>query len=280
MSGSYDNPDTELSGPFRPRLSDVDAATSRLHHDASTLSIDRTASTDSARPQLPNPIDFARQWLHKVPDDSVSLESRSSSLGESVLGATMDRSPSKRSPTKYRPSISAVKKASKQGLILRRAASMTGELPAIVTATGPSHSLTANPSVFQQLDAAKEPQWKVKACDWLDGTYVSCFVVFVTLLAVFLDDFRLAVLPPAADPVCVGITIFIFVIFVLDTTAGSFVRPGYAFRFYWYAAAVAVASEQILHVHACQGIALTFRLSNPLVCMHLITTAALMHVFA
>ncbi len=67
----------------------------------------------------------------------------------------------------------------------------------------------------------------------LDGTYISCFVVFVTLLAVFLDDFRLAVLPPAADPVCVGITVFVLVVFVIDTTAGSFVRPGYAFRFYW-----------------------------------------------
>ena len=223
----------ELPGAFRPRLSKADASTSRQDHDASTLSIDRTASTDSSKPLLPNPVDFARQWLHKVPDDSAPLESRSSSMGESVLGATMDRSTSKRSPTKYRPSISAVKKASKQGLILRRAASMTGELPAIVTATEPTHSLTASPSVFQQLDAVKEPQWKARACDWLDGTYVSCFVVFVTLLAVFLDDFRLAVLPPGADPACIGITIFIFVVFVIDTTAGSFVRPGYAFRFYW-----------------------------------------------
>ena len=93
--------------------------------------------------------------------------------------------------------------------------------------------MTAIPSVFQQLEAANQPQWKARACELLDGTYISCFVVFVTLIAVFLDDFRLAVLPPAADPACIGITIFVLVVFVIDTTAGSFVRPGYAFRFYW-----------------------------------------------
>ncbi len=197
--------------------------------------MDRTASTDSARPLLANPVDFARQWLHKVPDDADKLDSRSPSLEAPFMSSTMTSTMSRsaKSPTKFRPSISAVKKASKQGLILRRAASMTGEVPAIVTASEPSHALTATPSVFQQLEKANQPQWKAKACHLLDGTHISCFVVFITLLAVFLDDFRLAVLPPAADPVCVGITIVILVVFVLDTTAGSFVRPGYAFRFYW-----------------------------------------------
>lgn len=221
-----------MPGAHREERNEALPFTSKSKHDASTLSIDRTASTDSARPLLPNPVDFARQWLHRVPDDSVQMDARSPDLSNPALSVTMDRSGSKKSP-RYRPSIAAVKKASKQGLILRRAASMTGVLPAVVTATEPSHTLTASPSVFQQLDAAKEPQWKAKACDWLDGTYTSCFVVFVTLLAVFLDDFRLAALPPAADSVCTGITIFVFVVFVLDTTAGSFVRPGYAFRFYW-----------------------------------------------
>lgn len=232
MSKSFFKPALELPGAVGAQSSEADAFPHRPNHDASTLSIDRTASTDSSRPLLPNPVDFARQWLHKVPDDSAPLESRSPSLGTAALGNTMDRSASKKTP-RYRPSIAAVKKASRQGLILRRAASMTGPLPAVVTAAEPSQSLTASPSVFHQLDAAQQPHWKVTACEWLDGTYTSCSVVIVTLLAVFLDDFRLAALPPAADPVCTGITIFIFVVFVLDTTAGSFVRPGYAFRFYW-----------------------------------------------
>lgn len=232
MPSSVFKASPELPGAVRAESSEADASPHRPNHDASTQSIDRTASTDSSRPLLLNPIDFARQWLHKVPDDAAPLESRSSSLGNPAFSNTMDRSASKKTP-RYRPSIAAVKKASKQGLILRRAASMTGLLPAIVTAAEPNPSLTASPSVFHQLDAAQEPHWKATACDWLDGTYTSCFVVLVTLLAVFLDDFRLAVLPPAADPVCTGITIFIFVVFVIDTTAGSFVRPGYAFRFYW-----------------------------------------------
>ena len=232
MPSSVFKASPELPGAVRAESSEADASPHRPNHDASTQSIDRTASTDSSRPLLLNPIDFARQWLHKVPDDAAPLESRSSSLGNPAFSNTMDRSASKKTP-RYRPSIAAVKKASKQGLILRRAASMTGLLPAVVTAAEPNPSLTASPSVFHQLDAAQEPHWKATACDWLDGTYTSCFVVLVTLLAVFLDDFRLAVLPPAADPVCTGITIFIFVVFVIDTTAGSFVRPGYAFRFYW-----------------------------------------------
>ena len=235
MPSPYQKAAIELPAAVRPNRNEVDASTSTGAHDASTLTIDRTASTDSARPLLSNPVDFARQWLHKVGDDAPQLESSSASAAESVMASTMERTGSKsaKSPTKFRPSISAVKKASKQGVILRRAASMTGELPAIVTSTEPSHSWTASPSVFQQLDAAQEPHWKAQACDWLDGTYISCFVVIVTLLAVFLDDFRLAVLLPAADPVCVGITIFVLVVFVIDTTLGSFVRPGYAFRFYW-----------------------------------------------
>ena len=232
MSSSTLKASPELAGAVRAESSEADAFPQRQNHDASTLCIHRTASTDSSKPLLQNPIDFARQWLHKVPDDSVSLETRSPSLGDPVFSNTIDRSASKKTP-RYRPSIAAVKKASKQGLILRRAASLTGLLPAVVTAAEPNPSLTAGQSVFHQLDAAQEPHWRATACDWLDGTYTSCFVVLVTLLAVFLDDFRLAVLPPAADPVCTGITIFIFVVFVIDTTAGSFVRPGYAFRFYW-----------------------------------------------
>lgn len=226
----------ELPGAVRPKRSEAEASTSKSEYDASTLTIDRTASTDSARPLLANPVDFARQWLHKVPDDTDKLEPGLPSLDASAMASTMDRTGSRtaKSPTKFRPSISAVNKASKQGLILRRVGSMTGELPAIVTSSEPSRSMTATPSIFQQLDAAHRPQWKARACDLLDGTHISCFVVVITLLAVFLDDFRLAVLPPAADPVCVGITIVVLVVFVLDTTAGSFVRPGYAFRFYWY----------------------------------------------
>lgn len=190
---------------------------------------ERTASTDSNRPLLHTPFDFAKQWLHKVGDELGVVEGLGT-LDES----TLDRSGSKaRSPTRYRPSISAVKKASKPGVILRRAASIAGNLPAVVIASEPSHSITASSNVFQQLQAEEQPTWKVKACAWLDGTYISCFVIFVTLLAVFLHDFQLAALPPSADTACTGITIGIFFVFVLDTAMASLVRPGYAFRFYW-----------------------------------------------
>ena len=117
------------AGTTTPRHSELDASSSKGEHNASTLSLDRTASTDSNRPLLSTPVDFARQWLHKVPDEPSASEPvlRSSSMID-PMSTTMDRTGSKsKSPTRFRPSISAVKKASKQGLILRRAGSMTGK---------------------------------------------------------------------------------------------------------------------------------------------------------
>lgn len=220
----------ELPIGLTPRPSDAEAAAQAASRPslAETLSTaDRTASADSNRPLLSTPFDFAKQWLHKVGDESGLAEG----LGNPE---EFDRTGSKtRSPTRYRPSISAVKKASKPGVILRRAASLAGNLPAVVIASEPSHSLTTTSNVFQQLQAVQQPTWKVKALAWLDGTYISCFVIFVTLLAVFLHDFQLAALPPSADAACSGITIGIFIVFVVDTAVASVVRPGYAFRFYW-----------------------------------------------
>lgn len=223
----------ELPLGLTPRPSDAEAAAQaagRPSQVADTLStVDRTASTDSNRPLLSTPFDFAKQWLHKVGDDS-GLHEGLSSPEESLFDRTGFKT---RSPTRYRPSISAVKKASKPGVILRRAASVAGNLPAVVIASEPCHSITTASNIFQQLQADQPPTWKVQACAWLDGTYISCFVIFVTLLAVFLHDFQLAALPPSADTACTGITIGIFVVFVVDTAMASLVRPGYSFRFYW-----------------------------------------------
>ena len=212
------------------RTSRVNAADAIAATSLSTEDPTRTASTDSNRPLLSTPFDFANQWLHKVGDEPAATEA-ASSPEESFFERSAIKA---RSPTRYRPSISAVKKASKPGVILRRAASLTGPLPAIVTSSEPSHSLTQTSNIFQQLQAeSQQPTWKVKALAWLDGTYISCFIICVTLLAVFLHDFQLAALPRSADAACTGITIFFLVVFVMDTTAATLVRPGYAFRFYW-----------------------------------------------
>lgn len=223
----------ELPVGLTPQSSDAEAVAQAAGRPSQVsealLTAERTASTDSNRPLLYTPFDFAKQWLHKVGDESAVADGLSSPE-ESAFDRTSSKA---RSPTRYRPSISAVNKASKPGVILRRAASIAGNLPAVVLASEPSHSITASSNVFQQLQAEQQPTWKVAACAWLDGTYISCFVIFVTLLAVFLHDFQLAALPPSADKACSGITIGIFVVFVLDTALASVVRPGYAFRFYW-----------------------------------------------
>ena len=67
-------------------------------------------------------------------------------------------------------------------------------------------------------------------------------VVAVVLLALYLDDFRLAILPPKADSACTGIVIFVLAIFSIELILGSLVRPKFFLRFYFLIDLVATLS--------------------------------------
>eukprot|EP00884_Botryococcus_braunii_P012863 jgi/Botrbrau1/21578/Bobra.174_2s0073.1 len=67
-------------------------------------------------------------------------------------------------------------------------------------------------------------------------------ITFFTLIALFMDDFRLAVLPPLLDPGCEVFAGAIVVVFALDLVFGSFTRDGYFLRTYFWIDMVATFS--------------------------------------
>ena len=53
--------------------------------------------------------------------------------------------------------------------------------------------------------------WRAKASYILEGIHATIAITVVTFVALFMDDFRLAVLPPQLDVSCEYITGLIFV---------------------------------------------------------------------
>ena len=91
-------------------------------------------------------------------------------------------------------------------------------------------------------DDARHSRARRAATAALDGLHGTLGVAGITLVAIFLDDARLAVLPPSADAGCQVVAGVIFAVFVLELLAASLLRPRYAFRLYWWCDAVATAS--------------------------------------
>ncbi len=57
-------------------------------------------------------------------------------------------------------------------------------------------------SIFDSLNRDDQKVWKARASLYLEGLPATIFVSAVTLVALFLEDLRLAVFPPAADVAC------------------------------------------------------------------------------
>ena len=53
--------------------------------------------------------------------------------------------------------------------------------------------------------------WRAKASYILEGIHATIAITVVTFVALFMDDFRLAVLPPQLDVSCEYLTSLIFV---------------------------------------------------------------------
>ncbi len=57
-------------------------------------------------------------------------------------------------------------------------------------------------SIFDSLNRDDQSVWKARASLYLEGLPATIFVSAVTFVALFLEDLRLAVFPPAADVAC------------------------------------------------------------------------------
>ena len=57
-------------------------------------------------------------------------------------------------------------------------------------------------SIFDSLNQKEQAPWKKRLAYHLEGLPATILVTAVTFVALFLDDARLALLPPAADVVC------------------------------------------------------------------------------
>ena len=57
----------------------------------------------------------------------------------------------------------------------------------------------------------KTPPWKIFLASRVEGIRATIIVLVFTFLALFMDDFRLLVLPPSLDEVCEILSILVLV---------------------------------------------------------------------
>ena len=69
----------------------------------------------------------------------------------------------------------------------------------------------AGGSIFDMLTRDDRASWRAKASYILEGIHATIAITVVTFVALFMDDFRLAVLPPQLDVSCEYLTGLIFV---------------------------------------------------------------------
>ena len=60
----------------------------------------------------------------------------------------------------------------------------------------------AGGSIFDMLNMDDRASWRTKASHSLEGIYATIAITVVTFVALFMDDFRLAVLPTQLDVSC------------------------------------------------------------------------------
>ena len=69
----------------------------------------------------------------------------------------------------------------------------------------------AGGSIFDMLNRDDRASWRTKASSSLEGIHATIAITIVTFFALFMDDFRLAILPTQLDVSCQYITGLIMV---------------------------------------------------------------------
>jgi len=88
----------------------------------------------------------------------------------------------------------------------------------------------------------ESPVWRRRVNAAFNSWPLLIFYTFLTVWALFGDDFRLAVCPPEADPFFEGVTYFMLAAFAVELVILSVVKPGYMFSFYFWLDFIATAS--------------------------------------
>ncbi|CAL8467737.1 g7275 [Coccomyxa elongata] len=95
-------------------------------------------------------------------------------------------------------------------------------------------TVSVSGSIFDLLNSDDRASWKAKASSWLEGIYATIAITVVVFFALFLDDFRLAVLPTSLDVSCEYISGLILVLFSVELTVACLVRKGYFASIYFW----------------------------------------------
>ena len=105
-------------------------------------------------------------------------------------------------------------------------------------------------------DAGAVAAWRRTVAVHLDGLPATLLIAAVTLVAIFLDDARLAWLPQSADTACEAVAGAVFVLFTLDLVAGTAVRAGYLphTSLYWWVDATATVSMALEIPHLISAV--------------------------
>ena len=69
----------------------------------------------------------------------------------------------------------------------------------------------ASGSIFDVLNADDRDSWRARASFWLEGIHATIAISVITFFALFMDQFRQAVLPTSMDVPCEYITGLILV---------------------------------------------------------------------
>ncbi|KAK9817269.1 hypothetical protein WJX72_012075 [[Myrmecia] bisecta] len=165
--------------------------------------------------------------------------------------------PSFGKPKRYRPSVAAIKKATQPKPPKAPSAPLLA--PSGNASRGrTSFSLNRQPSttgsIFDSLDQESTRNWRKHVVAILDGIHVSIAVVILTVIVLFMDDFRLAAFPPTMDRWCGYTAIMIFIVFSVELTVASIARPRFFLHFYFLIDLVATLSILLDIPHIAQAI--------------------------
>eukprot|EP00210_Caulerpa_lentillifera_P001909 g1836.t1 len=92
-------------------------------------------------------------------------------------------------------------------------------------------------SVFDLLEVDKArplPTWKKKLIAITDGTVATIYMTLLTILVLFIDDVRIAILPPEADDTVLVITYISLISFSIELMLNSAAKPKYFLGFYFW----------------------------------------------
>jgi len=64
--------------------------------------------------------------------------------------------------------------------------------------------------------ASPLPTWKTRLIAYTDGSFATIYMTLLTILVLFIDDVRIAILPPEADDIALVITYISLVSFSIE----------------------------------------------------------------